>query len=141
MPVFSDIFRLGGEELNPGMPWPLYFDRQGFPIPGDGSSPPSVVWGRMFEDRDYRIVRQDLLLDGSMLSTVWLGLDHSWGLRTPLIFETMYFKEPGDGGSELPFPDPRDGNEETGTLRYSNEEEARATHERIFQLLKKSQLH
>lgn len=50
------------------------------------------------------------------VSTVWMGLDHSWGSGPPLIFETMVF---GDG----PWGDWQD--------RYASEAEALAGHQRI----------
>lgn len=64
---------------------------------------------------EYKIVEQTQ--DGDVLvSTVWLGLDHSFPLpghpRIPIIFETMIF-----GGSE-------DGFQE----RYATEEQARKGH-------------
>lgn len=47
------------------------------------------------------------------VSTVWLGLDHSWGGGTPVIFETMVFGGPLD----------QEG------MRYCTAEDARAGHE------------
>lgn len=45
-------------------------------------------------DYDYKVVRVSHLWWGGRLSTVWLGLDHSFDLHpkhTPIIFETMLF--------------------------------------------------
>jgi len=54
----------------PGTP-NTYFDRQGFPCTlGE--------WAVMFEDHQYKRVRQDEV-NGSTVSTVWLGLDHGYG--------------------------------------------------------------
>ena len=49
------------------------------------------------------------------VSTVWLGLDHSFGLGPPIIFETMVF-----GGEYDQY-----------CTRYSTKEQARAGHKRV----------
>src|SRR5215475_6743601 len=67
---------------------PMYYDRQGFPIPCDpetardepGWFMPVLEWVKRQQDRDYVIVARDELPDGSWLSTVWLGFDHAHGL-------------------------------------------------------------
>ncbi len=64
---------------------PLYYDKEGNPIWD------TLEWARLFEDREYRIVKQETLWWGAFLSTVWLGLDHAWGGDRPLIFESMLF--------------------------------------------------
>jgi hypothetical protein len=71
-----------------------------------------MEWVRAFEDIDDRVVDFTLAADGGELSTVWLGLDHSFGAGPPLIFETMVFGGPNDEEQE----------------RYSTEEEAKAGH-------------
>lgn len=53
-------------------------------------------WGRLMENKDYKIIKQDELPDGKWVSTVWLGLNHSFGEGKPLIFETMVFPKKGD---------------------------------------------
>jgi len=123
---------------------PRYYDRQGFPIPADGDVPACIVWARRFEGEG-NSVAWDELPDGSHLSTVWLGIDHSFLMGPPQLFETMRFKGethvvrligPGgapheiEGREALDFPDPIDG-EPTGGLRYATEEEATAAHHEI----------
>jgi hypothetical protein len=109
----------------------LYFDRQGFPIPGDGTNSPSLVWARLrAANPAYVTVAKDEVPDGSRLSTVWLGLDHGFGV--PLFFETMRFAAAGE---ELEFPDPETG-EPTTQLRYGSEEEAAAAHHEILRRLR-----
>lgn len=49
-----------------------------------------VAWARWFEAAD-RTVARTKLLDGSELSTVFLGIDHSFGHGPPLLFETAHF--------------------------------------------------
>ncbi len=118
---------------------PLYYDRQGFPIPAvlrDGAEIEAVlVWAQMRELDDRALVRvaRDDLPDGSWLSTVWLGLDQSFGVGRPLIFETMRF--PGNDFTEMEFPDPYDG-EMTTQVRYATEEEALAAHHEIVRRIR-----
>lgn len=69
---------------------------------------------------DYRIVAQDHLSNGYYISTVWLGLDHSFGTGAPLIFETMVFLSLADGSTDF------SGLE---TYRYETEEAAIKGHE------------
>lgn len=56
-----------------------------------------LEWARWFENAASRIVRQDRLFKGEVLvSTVFLGVDHSFNLvlgedGPPILFETMTF--------------------------------------------------
>jgi hypothetical protein len=53
-------------------------------------------WGAWFESAD-RTVARTYLEDGSYVSTVFLGIDHSFGLSgEPVLFETMVFGGPQD---------------------------------------------
>jgi len=130
--------------------WPRYFDRHGFPIPGDGTNDPTLVWARMMEraNGQDRVVACDDLPDTSYLSTVWLGLDHGFG-GPPLFFETMRFsmktkqaRSPLSGHvylyrPELEFPDPfGEPGETTTQLRYGSEEEALAAHHEIVRRIR-----
>ncbi len=77
-----------------------------------------------FGDRKKRIIKQDKLDDGTMVSTVFLGLDHNYHPDgPPLLFETMVFK-----GSW----------EENDLRRYSTWEEAVAGHEEMLAKVKGS---
>lgn len=49
-----------------------------------------MAWARWFEKAE-RIVAQTHLIDGSKVSTVFLGLDHSFGSGPPILFETCLF--------------------------------------------------
>ena len=74
-----------------------------------------AVFAKRFSDPAYKIVKQETLPDGRFLSTVWLGLDHSFNQNEkPIIFETMLFGQ--------------NGNEEDAA-RYSTEAEAILGHE------------
>ena len=64
--------------------WPMYFDRQGEPMP-------MREWVLKMEDTEYRQLAFTRL-SGMEVSTVWLGLNHNWfPTGPPLIFETMVF--------------------------------------------------
>jgi hypothetical protein len=65
-----------------------YYDFDGNPID-------VLEWGRLFESSD-RVLARTFVDDGTEISTVWLGLDYSFGHGTPLIFETMIFGGPHD---------------------------------------------
>jgi hypothetical protein len=65
----------------------LYYNKEGKEIA-------LLEWAKLFEDKSYQIIKQDKLVNGLHVSTVWLGLDHSFdiiGHGKPLIFETMVF--------------------------------------------------
>jgi hypothetical protein len=58
--------------------------------------PDLMEWGRWMQDTDRR--RVALFEQGDVrVSTVFLGLDHSFGSGEPLLFETMVFGGPLDG--------------------------------------------
>lgn len=82
-----------------------------------------MVWARWFETHA-RIVRQEWIPDQNFwVSTVFLGLDHSFSQRgAPLIFETMVFGPDG---------------EDTEQFRYSTWAEAEAGHQAIVARLKR----
>ena len=61
-----------------------YYDRNSDTIGRD-------EWMKLFEDIEYR--RVALYEEGNYtVSTVWLGLDHSFGEGKPLIFETLVIR-------------------------------------------------
>lgn len=93
-----------------------WYGRDGQPIPE------LMVWARKLADYDYKRVAEDTLEDGRWVSTVWLGLDHSFGSGPPLIFETMVFNSKGG--------------DENYCERYSTEAEAVAGHQRVVDALK-----
>lgn len=58
------------------------------PVP----EPDFLKWARWIEScGKARIVAQTHLIDGSMVSTVFLGLDHAFGNDPPMLFETGLF--------------------------------------------------
>lgn len=60
----------------------------------DGKAISFKKWSRLFEGE--RSVALDKVED-SEISTVWLGLDYSFGFGSPLIYETMIFGGTHDG--------------------------------------------
>lgn len=98
----------------------MYYDRTGKIISPD-------QWHALIEDYGtprrppYKMVAVDIVND-SRISTVWLGLDHGFGSRSPLIFETMVF------GGPL--------NQEM--KRYRTLQEAVAGHEEMVERVKKA---
>jgi len=52
----------------------------------------TIAWGEWFENGSNRRVAEDIV-EGVRVSTVFLGLDHSFGEGPPLLFETMVFGE------------------------------------------------
>jgi hypothetical protein len=90
----------------------LWFDRQGRPI----SSEECMV---LFSRDEYRQVAHTDLGDKGNISTVWLGIDHGFGMgQQPVIFETMVFGGPHTDWQE----------------RYRTEAEALAGHARIVKM-------
>lgn len=64
----------------------IYYDR-------DGNGISIQEWIKLLEDPKYKIVKVDLIKE-TRISTVWLGLDHSFDLTgPPILFETMDFPE------------------------------------------------
>lgn len=77
-----------------------------------------IVWGKWFETAE-RIVKKTVsAADGWRVSTVFLGLDHSFTHGEPVLWETMIFGGPHDG-----FQD-----------RYTSRQDAVAGHERAVEL-------
>lgn len=62
----------------------------------DGRAISIEDWAQLMEDRDYTRVAWTEI-GKYVFSTVWLGLDHSFGDGPPLIFESMAFKRKEDG--------------------------------------------
>lgn len=71
----------------------MYYDIDGIPISVN-------EWGRLHSDDKYVRVERTTIMDGAdpavvwEVSTVWLGIDHSFDDHgPPVIFETMVFAE------------------------------------------------
>jgi hypothetical protein len=90
----------------------MYYDRQGRPMTQE-------QWIKDFEDFEVKRVTWTEVSEDIKVSTVWLGLDHSYGDGPPLIFETLVL-----GGS-------LDGD----MLRYSTESQAVEGHQKMVDLV------
>ena len=62
----------------------MFYDKDGLPIS-------MQTWASLLES-DYKIVKQEVCANGNWVSTMWLGLNHSFDTKSLRIFETMVFK-------------------------------------------------
>ena len=69
-------------------------------------------------DRENRVVKQEQLPNGKWVSTVFLGIDHSFGGGPPLLFETMVFPS-------------KENFRDLGMDRYTTWEEAEKGHKKM----------
>lgn len=98
-----------------------WYDRDGEPI--DVSTVNTLLG-----DPDYKRVTLTEITSATdpgerhLVSTVWLGLDHSFHGGEPIIFETMVFRGPDDFAEEL-------------GRRYATEQEAKAGHAETVTLI------
>jgi hypothetical protein len=63
----------------------MYYCRSGLHID-------AATWSRLLADPTYRVLEQEFALDGTFISTVWVGLNHN-NDDAPHIFETMVFSD------------------------------------------------
>ena len=91
----------------------IYYDREGNPLTDNQRI-------QYFSDEKYKRVKWTELPDGTVISTVWLGLPHGHGPNGPIIFETMT-RRPGEG-------------EWAEQYRYATEEEAVKHHDELVSL-------
>ena len=81
------------------------------------------AWARWLEGKDARRVKHTKF--GKVnVSTVFLGIDHSFGGATPMLFETMVFGGPLDQEQD----------------RYSNWEDAEKGHDAMVERVKSKPL-
>ena len=90
-----------------------YYDRQGNPMT-------MYQWAQRFAEKDKRVA-ETTLPNGRRVSTVWLGVNHTFGDGPPLIFATMVF------------PSKKGPLHELDCERYSTETEALAGHARMVE--------
>lgn len=97
---------------------PYYYDREGMPLSAASPADYREI-ERLLSDYDYKVVGNTLMPHlgaGARVSTVWLGINHQFGMGPPLIFETTVF---GDAG----------WSNEIDCERYATLEQAKAGHE------------
>lgn len=95
----------------------MYYDKQGKEITAEEFS-------RLHTPEYATVCRTES--NGWLISTVWLGIDHSFGDSTPIIFETMIFRPGADDSPSL---------DEVYCSRYSTENEAMDGHVRAMKWL------
>ena len=128
----------------------IYMGRKGEPLT-------LAEWAERSENLEYRRVSYDELPETSVnpasyVSTVWLGIDQSFGLidHPPILFETMRFAIEAkpmtwpDGHVSqyhpaLEFPDP-EGDGTTERMQYYTEEQAHITHRAIVRLIQEKEM-
>ena len=88
----------------------MYYDMEGRPIGLE-------EWALLFESEE-RIIGRTELPGGCWVSTVWLGLDHSFGTGPPLVYESMVFASHEDMT-------------DLDCVRYTTREQAEAGHSEL----------
>jgi len=114
-PELSRAFR----ELDQWGELDRWMDRLGGVYGMDGEPITAREWSEMLNDPESRRVARDEIGEVA-ISTVLLGLDHSYGIGPPLIFETMIF------GAEL----------DQEQWRYATKAEALEGHARAVELVR-----
>lgn len=99
-------------------PW---YDKQ-------GNSIDVLKVAELKKQEDYWRIAEDVI-GKHWISTVWLGIDHSFEGKKPVIFETMVF----ESGEKDNCGNPKD----YLTQRYYTEEEAKQGHADIVKIIKK----
>ncbi len=80
-----------------------------------------MLWAKWIESANRTVARTEV--DGKMVSTVFLGLSHNFGIPgDPILWETMIFNH--------------DGSTEEYQERYSSKEDAMLGHDRAVESLK-----
>lgn len=55
-----------------------------------------LEWAKWMDEPSNRFVAQDRVNGKTLVSTIFLGIDHGWGQnKEPVLFETMVFTEGG----------------------------------------------
>lgn len=80
-----------------------------------------IEWAKWFEKADRTVANTEK--NDVRVSTVFLGLDHSFGDGPPLIFETMIFDGEHDGYQQRysTWEDAEEGHKEACTLAFGDD--------------------
>lgn len=89
--------------------------------------PDLIKWAKWYETRD-RVLAQTNTKTGMMVSTVFLGLDHSFGAGEPILWETLVFK-----GDEHPEYDQSTRWRDVDGRRYASRDAALKGHEEFVE--------
>lgn len=81
-----------------------------------------ITWAKWFDVRENRKIAYSSSSEGWAVSTVFLGIDHSFGEGPELLYETMVF----DSGTEL----------DEDPIRYSTYDAAEKGHEEVLKRLR-----
>jgi hypothetical protein len=128
LPKFDEKLERRSERSSIVSDW---YDRQGNKLPYETDKDRLAI-EKLLTDKGYKIVKQEMTPDGRYwVSTVWLGLDHSWSGGTPIIFETMVFSGKKDRWYELGGKRVYTRNDHE-QIRYCTEEQAIKGHERLL---------
>lgn len=93
----------------------------GEPVP----EPDLLKWAAWFENFDNRAVARHNIFGKATVSTVFLGLDHSFGKTgPPALWETMIFPAEKSGGGI-----------ERNSWRYTSRQEALEGHQKALELV------
>ena len=92
-----------------------YILKDGVPV----QEPDLMTWAQWLEDADNDRQIEITMIGDVRVSTVFLGLDHSFGVGPPLLYETLVFDGEHDGDQD----------------RYSTLEEAQAGHARMVEMV------
>jgi hypothetical protein len=105
---------------------PTYYDKNLWPITLE-------EWMTKLNDPHYCTIMRTQLLNGILVSTVWLGLDHGFDpeAKKPVIFESMVFKSAEVQNSKY---------QDLECQRYSTEEEAMIGHTQLITRYKTYQI-
>lgn len=85
-------------------------------------------WAAWLEGADRNVAKTELE-DGTLVSTVFLGMDHGFAGSTPLLYETMIFPDMKKAEGERRF-------HESYCARYATKAEALAGHELAVRIAK-----
>lgn len=111
-----------------------WYDKEGNRLPYETDEDRKHV-EELLTNKDYKIVKQDYTPKKKYwVSTVWLGLDHSFmGKGKPIIFETMVFS--GRLSKKKPdewFPNGFTYRKDFEQIRYCTEAEALKGHKKLL---------
>jgi hypothetical protein len=95
--------------------WWYILDDDGDPVPVDDVA----TWARWYETHDRVVAKTDV--EGALVSTVFLSLDHAFMTGPPVLYETMIFGGPFDNYQ----------------WRHRNRHEALAAHDQIVTALQR----
>jgi hypothetical protein len=91
--VFKDVLGNAFYQETKRRTGPQYYHRDGKPIVSTELMPDFLQWALLFENENRRVA-ETITHYGERLSTVFLGMDHSFCFEpdhTPILFETMLF--------------------------------------------------